>query len=91
MDSRENSLNVAYLNCRGQSGFNPLKQLQVENFIQTYSVDVLHLQECHIEEDTFSSCKFIMSNFNIIHKNSNSKYVSHNLAFMRDWFYYVLL
>ena len=80
MNNLENILNVDYLNCRGQSGFNTLKQLQIENFMKTHRLDILHLQECHIEDNTFSSCKFIMSNFNIIHNNSNNKYGTASLV-----------
>ena len=67
-------LNIAYLNCHGQTGFNLSKQLQIEEFIQQNQLDVLHLQETFIEEDTFSECKFISSNFTLIHKNSNNRY-----------------
>ena len=80
MNSTENTVNIAYLNCRGQTGFNDSKQLQIEKFIQNNYIDILHLQESHIEENTFSACKFIMSNFNIIVNNSPSKYGTASLV-----------
>ena len=80
MEPADSLVRIAYLNCRGQTGFNDSKQLQIENFIQTYDLDILHLQECHIEENTFSLCKYIMSTFNIIPNNSNSKYGTASLV-----------
>ena len=74
MDFIENSLIIAYLNCRGQTGLNLSKQLQIQDFLQTNSIDILHLQEVHIDDSSFSECKFISSNFYIIHINSNTKY-----------------
>ena len=72
-------LNIGYLNCRAQTGFNESKQLQIENFLKMYSLDILHLQETHIEENTFSQCSFILSNYEIIHNNSPTKYGTSSL------------
>ena len=80
MDPTENKIVLAYINCRGQSGFTESKQLQIENFIQCNSIDILHLQESHVEDDSFSQCKFIMSNFNIIQNNSQTKYGTASLV-----------
>ena len=80
MDTSGNSIVLAYLNCRGQSGFHESKQLQIEHFIKVNSIDILHLQESHIEDNTFSQCKFISSNFNIIQNNSPSKYGTASLV-----------
>ena len=74
MNPTNKTLVLAYLNCRGQTGFNESKQLQVENFIKCNNIDILHLQESHLEDETFSNCEFIMSNFTIIKNNSQSKY-----------------
>ena len=79
-DNNVNTVNIAYLNCRGQSGFNESKQIQIENFIKINDIDILHLQESHILEDSFSNCKFIMSSFNIIHNNSQTKYGTASLV-----------
>ena len=67
-----NILSVAYLNIRGQSGLTVVKQLQVEAFVKSNHCDIVHLQEAHIEEDTFSTCDFICSSYNIIDNNSIS-------------------
>ena len=42
--------------------------------MKLYKVDILHLQEIQINEDTFDTCDFISSNFNIISNNSENKY-----------------
>ena len=74
MDPPENIVNLAYLNCHGQTGLNLSKQLQIEEFLKCYKIDILHLQETFIEEDTFTECKFISSNYDIIYNNSHNKY-----------------
>ena len=45
----KSGIKVAYLNCRAQTGFSLAKQLQIENFLQTHEIDILHLQESHID------------------------------------------
>ena len=80
METTENIVNIAYLNWKGQTGFNDSKQLQTEKFMKSYDIDILHLQECHVEENTFTLCKFIMSDYNIIHNNSNTKYGTASLV-----------
>ena len=74
MDCTENKLLIAYLNCRGQNGLNESKQLQIQQFLQVINIDILHLQETNIEEETFTQCRFIISNYSLIHNNSPSKY-----------------
>ena len=39
-----NTLNIAYINIRGQTGFNLAKQVEIEDFIKQFKIDVLHLQ-----------------------------------------------
>jgi hypothetical protein len=60
----DNLLVVAYLNCHGQTGFNLSKQLQIEDFIKVYEIDILHLQETFIEDDTFSEFQWLMMGIN---------------------------
>ena len=74
MDFIENTVTTAFLNCRGQTGLSLSKQLQIENFLQINEIDILHLQETHIDNETFSECNFISSNYNIIQNNSSTKY-----------------
>ena len=70
----ENILKIAFMNIRGQTGLTNTKQLQIESFIIREKIDVLHLQEINISEDSFSSCNTISSSFNIISNNAANKY-----------------
>ena len=60
------------MNIHGQTNLTTAKQLQIQDFLKLYKIDILHLQEIQISEDTFSNCDFISSNFNIISNNSES-------------------
>ena len=62
------------MNIHGQSNLTTVKQLQIQDFMKYKNVDVLHLQEIEIDEDTFSECDYISSYFNIISNNSVNKY-----------------
>ena len=64
------AITVAYINCVGQSRFSISKQLEIQSFICSNNVDILHMQECRIDEDTFSQCGFLTSNFNIFSNNT---------------------
>ena len=66
----ENHLTVATLNIRGQTGLAIPKQKQIEDFIKTYKVDILHCQEIEIDQSTFEDCQFISSSFDILPNNS---------------------
>ena len=70
----ENILKVGFLNIRGQTGLTTIKQLQIESFLNRENLDILHLQEINIIEESFSSCNTISSSFNIISNNSANKY-----------------
>ena len=61
-----NSLVVAYLNIRGQTGLDISKQKQIEYFINLYRPDILNLQEVNINEDTFATCDVINNAYNKI-------------------------
>ena len=65
---------IAFINCKGQTGFNESKQLQIEHFLKSFDVDILHLQESHFDDSTFKNCPFLLSNYQCISNNSNSKY-----------------
>ena len=80
MDFMSSILTVAYMNCRGQTRFNISKQLQIENFLQTYNLDILHLQECQIDDETFTECNFISSNYSLIKNNSHNQYGTASLV-----------
>ena len=46
-------LKVATLNCYRQSGFSSAKQQQISSFIRQHKLDVVHLQEINLDEDSF--------------------------------------
>ena len=73
-------ITVAYLNCHGQSGFTISKQLQIEKFLQNQDIDILHLQESKIIDDTFAECTFIASNYSVIQNNSHNQYGTASLV-----------
>ena len=63
-------IQIAFINCHGQTKFNISKQLEIQSFICQNYIDILHLQECHIDQNSFQQCGFITSNFNIISNNT---------------------
>ena len=73
-NSKKEFLVLSYMNIRGQSGLPLDKQMQIETFLKENSCDILNLQEVQIEEDTFSDCSFIATNYNIIQNNAENKY-----------------
>ena len=72
--NKENILSVAFINIRGQTGLPSTKQLQIESFILKENIDILHLQEINICEESFSSCNTISTSYNLISINSPTKY-----------------
>ena len=76
----KNILTTAFINIRGQTGLPLSKQLQIEHFIRENNVDILHLQESNIEDDTFSECNLITSSYHIIVNNSLNKYGTASLV-----------
>ena len=74
MNTSRNIIRIGFLNIRGQTGFTSAKQAQIESFIVNKKLDVLHMQETHIEEDTFNDCWHISSCFNLISNNSDTRY-----------------
>ena len=75
-----NILTIGYMNIRGQSGINIVKQLQIEAFAKFNNCDIIHLQEAHLDSETFSTCDFIMKTYNIIENNSVNKYGTASLV-----------
>ena len=66
-------IKVAHINCVGQSGLNLAKQLEIQSYLITNTIDILRLQECCIYEDTFTQCGYITSNYNIFSNNTPNK------------------
>ena len=70
----DNTLTIAIVNIHGQSGLKQPKQMQIQTFLQQHKIDIIHLQEINILENSFKNCNFIHSNYNILHNNSPTKY-----------------
>ena len=64
----------AYLNVHGQTGLPVTKQKQIEDFMIRNRIDILHCQEINIDDESFSQCQYISSNFSIIQNNAINKY-----------------
>ena len=73
-------IKVGFMNIRGQSGLKIEKQLQIEEFVKRFKCDILHLQESNIEDETFSTCNYICSNYNILQNNNLSQYGTSSLV-----------
>ena len=71
---KENILTLALVNIHGQTGLNQSKQMQIETFLHHHKIDILHLQETNILDDTFRNCNLINSSYNILINNSPTKY-----------------
>ena len=61
MEDNNSTLTIAYMNVRGQTGMDIVKQLQIENFLKFYKIDILHCQEINILQDSFNSCEHVTS------------------------------
>ena len=68
------TLTIAYMNVRGQTGLDIAKQLQIENFLKSFKIDIFNCQEINILEDSFSNCDHINSSYNLISNNAENKY-----------------
>ena len=68
------TITIAYMNVRGQTGLDIAKQLQIENFLKSFKIDILNCQEINILEDSFSNCDHINSSYNLISNNAENKY-----------------
>ena len=75
MAAENRILIISYMNIHGQTKLPTTKQLQIEDFLKYDKIDILHMQECDICEETFADCSYISSAFNLIINNSiSSKY-----------------
>ena len=80
MTLKNSFLTVAYLNIHGQTKLPTAKQLQIQDIIKTNKIDILHMQECEINSETFSTCDLLSSSFNIISNNSQNGFGTASLV-----------
>ena len=74
ISNQEHIITVAYMNIRGQTGLDTVKQVQIEHFIKFYNLDILNCQEINILSDSFEHCDYINSSVNIISNDESNKY-----------------
>ena len=64
MSIQENNiLTISYMNIHGQSKLPTVKQLQIQDFIKYNKNDILQMQEIEIDDETFTECEYLSSNF----------------------------
>ena len=63
-----------------QSNLTVAKQVQLEDFLKFNNIDIAHLQETEICDETFSTCNFISSSFNLHSNNAANKYGTSSLV-----------
>ena len=73
MDPTKN-LNIAFAKLKPVCPLTLIKQIQIEEFIRRNKIDILHLQESNVVEDSFIDCKLISSSYNLIVNNSQNKF-----------------
>ena len=64
----------ATVNCQEQSKFSTQKQLFLQDFVNSNSLNVVFLQESNISKNTFKSCNFKRNNFSLIVNNAVNEY-----------------
>ena len=67
-------LRIISLNCRGQTKLTLPKQLQIQDLLIRYNIDILMCQETAIDNETFELCEFIKSNYTLIQNNAVNEY-----------------
>ena len=72
--NKNSYLTIGSLNICGQTGLNPVKQKQIEDFIRSYKIDILACQEINLDNETFSQCRQICQNFTTIQNNAMNRY-----------------
>ena len=80
MDPSDNILTLAYLNIHGQSKLSETKQVQIEDILKFYKIDVAHLQEIEISDESFANCNFLNSTYSIISNNAPNQYGTSTLV-----------
>ena len=74
MSTENRALTVAFMNIQRQTKLPLTKQLQIEDFVKQNKVDILHIQEIEICEESFCDCNFLSESFNILSNNSENGY-----------------
>ena len=75
-----NIIKIGFLNFKGQCILNEARQLQAEDFLKKYDLDILQCQEIQRNNDTFSQCNYIQANYSIISNNNVTTYGTASLV-----------
>ena len=67
----------------GQSKFTLSKQLQIQSYIKSSQIDIIHLQECKINDESICNYHYIRSNFTIFFNNTSNAMVQQCGAILR--------
>ena len=67
-------INVSILNCQGQTKMSLAKQLHIQHHLKVNSFYILLCQEIFIDEEAFTNCEYIQSNYIIIKNNALNEY-----------------
>ena len=68
------TLAIGFMNIQRQTKLPLAKQLQIEDFVKQNKIDILHIQEIEICEESFCDCSFLSESFNILSNNSENGY-----------------
>ena len=89
--NKKKALRIIYINTYGQTKFTVQKQFQIEDIAKKYKSDIIHLQESHVDAQSFEHCNFIKSNYRVLVNNSPSGYgtasLVHNDLEVKNEFY----
>ena len=70
----DSDLVIGHLNIRGQTKFSKSKQKMIEETLKHQKLDILHIQEVNIEDNSFEECDFLQDQFQILRNNAQNGY-----------------
>ena len=71
---KQQVINMATINCHAQTKMTLVKQLQIDQLLAQYDLDILLCQETAIIDGTFRECQNVMNNYKIIYNNAGNNY-----------------
>ena len=74
------NLTICFINIYHQGGLSTAKQLMIEDFIIEQNVDIANLSEINVDENTFSSCRYLSTSFSIITNNARNGFGTASLV-----------
>ena len=68
-DAYDNQVNIAYITATANQSSLLQRNWKIQSYVCTNKLEIIHLQECRIDIDTFAQCGFLTINFNIYSNN----------------------